>query len=313
VGTVSSVAILQSLRRPLYPPLLLLQAAARPLAVAGLAAAVGAARGRRPAVAALTLAPLAWYLMTRAGGDGGQRRLAPDADSRVTVLTVNLWCDNRGAAAAAEDVARVGADVVLLQEVSPDHVADVARKLSGGYPHRLIDARPGYFGSAIFSRFSLEGARAFQIAGVPMTRADVMTPAGRVHVVNVHLVAPLLPALAEQWHSQLEALGDLTAGQHGPLVVAGDFNATADHRLFRVLRRAGLREAGRSWRASATYPRHPLLPAAFELDHVLVRGMLALAPVRRIKVAGSDHYGLLAELVAVRPEGVGHTHWDGMG
>ncbi|MCU1624346.1 MAG: Endonuclease/exonuclease/phosphatase [Frankiales bacterium] len=232
------------------------------------------------------------------------------------MLTVNLWCDNRAAAAAAEDVARVGADVVLLQEVPPDHVADLTRQLSDGYPHRLIDARPGYYGSAIFSRFALEGAHGFQVAGVPMTRADLMTPAGRVHVVNVHLVAPLSPALAEQWHSQLDALVALSAGQRRPLVVAGDFNATADHRVFRALRRVGLREVGRSWRASATYPRHPLLPAAFELDHVLVRGMVAQAPVRRIKVAGSDHYGLLAELVAARPERsrrVGHSRWDGMG
>jgi endonuclease/exonuclease/phosphatase family metal-dependent hydrolase len=86
-------------------------------------------------------------------------------------------------------------------------------------------------------------------------------------------------------------------------VVAGDFNADRDHAAFRGLLDAGLTDVhdalGRG--LARTFPTGmPVL----QLDHVLVRdgagGRLTPLEVREVRVPGSDHLGVLADL-AVQP------------
>lgn len=85
-----------------------------------------------------------------------------------------------------------------------------------------------------------------------------------------------------------------------PLVMAGDFNATAAHPQFRALA-AGLVEASPRfgpW-AGATWPADMDLPAFAGIDHVLVRG-LAVLDSERFSVPGTDHHGIVAHLASCR-------------
>ena len=76
------------------------------------------------------------------------------------------------------------------------------------------------------------------------------------------------------------------------MIVAGDFNATADHGPMGRLLASGLRdafdEAGRG--VGATWPswRGPMIPV-MRLDHVLVRGPITVLSAEVQDNRGSDH------------------------
>ena len=85
-------------------------------------------------------------------------------------------------------------------------------------------------------------------------------------------------------------------GAVGPVIVAGDSNTSAWSPRFRNLVAAtGLRDAevGQGW--IGTWPAW-FRPALVPIDHVLVKGPVAVVDLRREPFVGSDHYPLVADL-----------------
>jgi endonuclease/exonuclease/phosphatase (EEP) superfamily protein YafD len=113
--------------------------------------------------------------------------------------------------------------------------------------------------------------------------------------VDVHTVAPLTPAEAQQWNAQFDALIHLAGEGTGPLIFAGDFNATLDHAPLRRLIGAGMRdafaEAGHG--SAASWPQYLPIMA---LDHVLVSDDIGVMSIANENDPGSDHRGQVAAL-----------------
>ena len=86
-------------------------------------------------------------------------------------------------------------------------------------------------------------------------------------------------------------------------VLAGDFNATLDHGELRRLLGRGYRDAAEQ-AGSGLRPTWPtdgsLLPAVVTIDHVLADRRVRVASARTVAIPGSDHRGVLAELVLPR-------------
>jgi endonuclease/exonuclease/phosphatase family metal-dependent hydrolase len=86
-----------------------------------------------------------------------------------------------------------------------------------------------------------------------------------------------------------------------PLVVAGDFNATRDHRQFRdLLNTRGYRDAGDDSGAGLmpTYPADRAVGPIAGIDHVVLSGDLVCGG-RRVRCGGrSDHYAVIARVAA---------------
>jgi endonuclease/exonuclease/phosphatase (EEP) superfamily protein YafD len=265
------------------------------------AAALAAAR-RRPLELAL-LAGVAAAHARWTAAEVGRPGPAPAGGVPFRLATANLLLDNPDPVPLVAGLTAAGPDVLLLQELTPAHLARLAAAGAlDPYPHRLVDAREWVHGGAVLSRWPLAGGTVFELAGSPLTRADVVTPAGPVRVVNVHLVAPLGPPRVTTWHAQLAGLAELAAPAGGHLVLAGDFNATGQHRpLARLLRDTGLRDAQRvaggglapTWPTGGHPPGFPVL----RLDHVLVGPAVGVAGLRRAAGPGSDHRPLVADLV----------------
>lgn len=272
---------------------------------AGPLAAVAAWRGQRALAAiagALCVAQVTWTV--GAIGWHGDRP-APVGAVQLRLVTANILLDNPRLAELGADLARSDADVVVLQEVTPEHAEALSRtSLWAAYPHRVLDPLPGPHGSAILSRYPIRSGGAFPVAGYPMTRADVLTPAGVVRVVDVHAVAPLDASHTRRWVAQLAELSRMAPPAGGSLVLAGDFNATMDHAPLQRLVSGGLRdafdEAGRGW--GATWPRWDWpMPPVMRLDHVLVSDAVTVTSVRDEVSVGSDHRRLVVELAVPVP------------
>jgi endonuclease/exonuclease/phosphatase (EEP) superfamily protein YafD len=101
-------------------------------------------------------------------------------------------------------------------------------------------------------------------------------------------------------HQLLRAAADANLG--GPLIVAGDLNAVDDHAPIRALHRDGLESVtdilGAGW--LPTYPANLAVPPLLPIDHVLVNHFLTATSVERVRIAGTDHLGLVAQIAGAR-------------
>jgi len=266
-------------------------AAAAPVA----ALALALARRRGPAAAAaLAAATLAVVVAPRAA-----RRPQPAASGPVLrVLTVNLLCGRADAGAVVALVRRTGADVLFLQELTADAVTCLKEAgLDGLMPQELTEFSGGLRGSGIYSRFPLsEWSPPAQTQAV-RPAAVLEVPGGeKVELVCVHPYPPRppWPQGVARWRHELAALpppGDL------PRVLAGDFNATLDHAVFRSVVRLGYADAARQAgnALAPTWGPDGWL-ALITIDHVLVNRRCAVRASSVHAVPGSDHRALYAEV-----------------
>jgi endonuclease/exonuclease/phosphatase family metal-dependent hydrolase len=83
-------------------------------------------------------------------------------------------------------------------------------------------------------------------------------------------------------------------------VLAGDFNATLDHAELRRLLDRGYRDAAEQ-AGVALRPTWPgdraLIPTVVTIDHVLADRRIRVVSVRTVAIPGSDHRGVLADLL----------------
>ncbi len=80
-------------------------------------------------------------------------------------------------------------------------------------------------------------------------------------------------------------------------MVAGDFNAVDNHRPIRRLSAYGFRStadsAGAGWQPTYPADRADLPPLA-PIDHILISPELAAAESHTVRIAGTDHLGVVA-------------------
>ena len=255
---------------------------------------------------ALALAVAQATLLIPAIGWNGPRT-APVGATPLRIVSANVLLDNTELASLAGELVATDADVIVLEEVTPEHLATLAASpLWATYPERLLDALPGYQGSAIFSRLPIEDGGPIDVAGSPMLEARIRTPAGLVRVIDVHAVAPVTVENTVLWRGQYAELARIAARDTGTLILAGDFNATLDHGPLRRLVATGLRDAfmesGRGF--GATWPRWDgLVPPLMRIDHVLVSQQVTVVAVTDQMSAGSDHRRLVVDLALPQPQG----------
>jgi endonuclease/exonuclease/phosphatase (EEP) superfamily protein YafD len=292
VARVTAADRVRRIEAPVAPLLSFTPQAAAAAPAAAVALALAGRRGPA-ATAALAAAVLAVVVGPRA-----VRRPQPAASGPVLrVLTVNLLVGRADAGAVVALVRRTGADVLFLQELSADAVARLKQAGLGDLmPREVTEFRGGLRGSGIYSRFPLtEGPLAPARAARPAAVLEL--PGGEaVELACVHPRPPKppWPQGVARWRQQLAELpppGDL------PRVLAGDFNATLDHAVFRSVLRLGYADA-------ALQAANALAPtwgpagrlALITIDHVLVDQRCAVRASSVHAIPGTDHRAVYAEV-----------------
>lgn len=266
-------------------PVLLAAALARRWALAGLSAAVAVAH-------LLVLAPAL-----------GADELPPGVEqSRLRVVTANLYVLNPSFAQAGRALRALRPDVLVVPELSAAGLEGLrAAGLLDDLPYSVVRLGSREETVGLFSRRPLREVSTRSAGGRELPRATVVVDGVPVRLLTAHPLPPL-PVLEDLWRASLQDLAAESTEVDLPLVVAGDLNADRDHALFRDLLDTGLRDAhdstGRG--LARTWPaRLPLL----HLDHVLVRdgegARLAVTRVREERVPGSDHRAVVADLAVL--------------
>jgi endonuclease/exonuclease/phosphatase (EEP) superfamily protein YafD len=215
-------------------------------------------------------------------------RQAPAGSVRVRVLSVNLYLGRADPTAVVALARNHDVDVLSLQELSAAgaellYAAGIADVL----PHCQFEIRERALGSGLASRHPLvkRDLAGPSIMAQPSALVDLPGPA-EFEVVAVHPYPPVRPHTAVNWRRELAGLprpGD-------PIrVLAGDFNATLDHR---ALRRLGYRDAAALMGAGL----RPTWGRIVQLDHILVDPRCVVTEFRVLAVPGSDHHAVFAEI-----------------
>ena len=228
----------------------------------------------------------------------------------LRVMTFNHLYLNRDLGDIEAAIVRGDADIVALQELTPEIAEGLRRDLRGRYPH--MDLRPASKatrtdGVGLLSRLPFTNARydeAFrgQLVNVRIGDRDVT-------LINLHLMIPFggressrpLAYDPRRRSLQLGALERAVAAHTGPLVVVGDFNLSDREPGYRRLEqlmtdvyrrtRRGFGFTFPSGRALLGMP----LPHLVRLDYVWVRGLEPVAASRDCRT-GSDHCLVVADV-----------------
>lgn len=218
---------------------------------------------------------------------------------RLRLVFANVNIDNDRVEALGRWVAEQQPDVVVLTEVLPGHMAALETALAD-WPHWLKEPRGHAFGQVIASRLPLLTRRTIPLDGgawqspIPvMAAVTVPLGEGSLRVVGFHPYPPLLPGTAPERNAQFVQAAGVVDAMTGPMVVTGDFNATAWSPALRDFA-AGTGLTG--YNIAATWPVQ-LGFAGIAIDHALVSDGVAITALATGPDLGSDHRAIVVDLV----------------
>ena len=245
--------------------------------------------------AALAVAGVVVQWRWHVGGSAG-------AGVDVRIVSANLRY-GRADAAAVVRLAAKHADILAVQELTPEKADLIAAAgIDEVMPHHVLRAREGPAGVGIWSRYPLTCDADYDEFWLGLITARVRVPglSTDATVATTHMSAPW-PEPIRGWRDDLArlsaVLGEIGASAHGPVILAGDLNATPDVLEFRRLLRDGYHDAAEQAGAglTRTHPADIVIPPVFAVDHILVRGGTATS-VNTLPLAGSDHRALAARI-----------------
>jgi len=227
---------------------------------------------------------------------------AAGARASLVAMSINAELGGADAAGIVALVREERVELLAIEEYTPQLARRLtAEGLDGLLPHRVAHARDGAGGTAIYSSHNLEDAGVLPGTQFTMSMARLDVGAGSLRVVAVHTLAPVGNGL-HQWRSDLATVGRAGNGS-GPLLLAGDFNATYDHREFRALL-AG-QGGGRSLvdvagslgsRLVPTWPMRGYSLPGITLDHLVTSPDIRGSGYSVRRVADTDHAAVVATL-----------------
>ena len=230
-------------------------------------------------------------------------QVAATDSSALKVMSYNVWGHNRNLAAAAALIRREQPDILLLQEINPDHFQYLAKDIEDLYLYKRLqlDYVPE-INLAIISRFPITPIGA-DIEKGRTQKVHIETSFGIVTVINVHIHN--FPWLRR--HGQLITLieEDIVNSQ-GPVILGGDFNTTdqaqAYKTVIRYLKNAH-EESGCGFgftfptpvrRKKGSFP----WPAMMRIDHIFYSKHFSSKNAKTLENGGgSDHYPVIAEII----------------
>lgn len=247
-----------------------------------------------------------------------------DTAKRIPILSYNVLATNRTPEGSIEIIKSANADIVTLQEVSPNFAILLQTELD--YPYTAIHAggeRPT-MGQAVLSRYPIleDEYWIYDWLPIPLGHQRVALDVDGVEVViyNVH---PAHPGMTNSFFNatyrrrEIESLLERIAQETAPLIMIGDFNLTdltEDYGRIRAhlidswyevgqgmgmtfpdFQSAALQDSARIFPDS--FPNHLATPLFLRLDYAFhSEAFTATRMYIWDKAGGSDHRPLFVEL-----------------
>ncbi len=233
-----------------------------------------------------------------------------EESAMLTILVANICYENEEHRAVADSISRADPDVLLLIELDTkwrDALADLADR----FPHRVESIAGEGLGLGLWSKRPLSNESIEHLISErrPSIFADLQMPDGRaLRFVGLHPTPPgLQDSTGEDRRDSRVRDGelvllarDIARGPSRNWIVAGDFNDVAWSHTTRLFQRlSGLKDPRVGRKLMNTFhAKHWYL--RFPVDHLFLAPGLRIGRLDRVRLPGSDHFGVLAT-VALEP------------
>ncbi len=241
--------------------------------------------------AALAAVPLFDYLVPARATS-----LTVEPEQSLRALSLNAWFRNEDPLRLVDYLAKSGADVVVLQEVSQGEGTLLQSKLDM-YPYAYVEGA-GESDAVLFSRWPITRAETVRLSanGVSTIRATLDWSARPITLIAAHLHWPIGSLTADRRNAELAGLAALAQAERGPLVMLGDFNITPWSPHFRAFLDASrLRDCSLGHGLDPTWPSQFIL-AGIRIDHCFASPHWRALDARTGPAVGSDHRPMIVEL-----------------
>ncbi len=215
------------------------------------------------------------------------------AGAPVRVVSLNVFVSNHRHGDTLRWVRETNPDFVYFTETT-ETWSEALEDLRDTYPH-FIDEGTGF---AFYSKLPIASHSIVKCSEIefPLLIARIPVPNGTVAFFGIHP----LPPVTQRWSKALDETMAIMAleisRESGPVILAGDFNATRWSHKMRPLHQIGLLDSAKGKAPGATWMRHnPLL--SIPIDQVLYRGPGVTC--RSFEIGpdlGSDHRPVVAEI-----------------
>ena len=222
--------------------------------------------------------------------------------AQLRIITANLRLGQADAHTLVK-IARERADVVAVQELTPDATARLTNAgMPAAFPYHVALPRLDGSGAGLWSRYPISEvslAPQFEMIFI-RARIELTGTGSKPRVPVAHVPGPW-PQPIDNWRRDLDLIGRTIRSlandpDPGAIVIAGDFNATIDMQPFRVPAwRRFHRRRIRTRETIRTYRQDSIIPPLLGIDHVLLRNC-SVSAARSIPLPGSDHLVLLADI-----------------
>ncbi|MEZ5833571.1 MAG: endonuclease/exonuclease/phosphatase family protein [Dongiaceae bacterium] len=221
---------------------------------------------------------------------------AADSAPLLRLVSANLLYQNVDFDRTLDFIAAIDADIAVLCEVTPEARTRL-RYLDTHFPYALDTCTPdSLYGIAVLSRFPLT-LRSSGTGEDPSPRhlaADVKVKGRGLTLVAIHPSNPLRLSRCDHIPGEFDAVVELVRAAPDDLILTGDCNAAGWSRYLRDLERTtGVANDGK---VRPSWPVWLPSPVRLPLDHVWVRGRLALRQAELGPAFGSDHLPLISEI-----------------
>jgi endonuclease/exonuclease/phosphatase (EEP) superfamily protein YafD len=223
----------------------------------------------------------------------------PEAHTTVRVFAGNVYGPSISYGAFGAEIRQADADIVSLEELTPEWAAGLRDQLAP-YPYQILIPRPCCHGIGLVSRHPIHASEIVDIGeGIPAIHATLRIEGRLLDVWAVHTLPPNQSSYIRPWVRQCERLGERFRSRQHATIAMGDFNASPTSRTYRrLIEQSGLdgvhERVGRGH--ATTWPNGMLPLPPIRLDHALVSPDVAVIDVREGRGAGSDHRPVIATL-----------------
>jgi endonuclease/exonuclease/phosphatase (EEP) superfamily protein YafD len=210
----------------------------------------------------------------------------------VRVAAFNVFVSNHRFQDTIDWVRKAEPDFIYFTETT-EKWARALENLRDDYPHSIEEGT----GFAFYSKLPIRSHKIVHCSDIefPLLVARVATPRGDVTVFAVHPLPPVKRHWSRALDETMEVLARELRNTTGPVIIAGDFNATRWSHKFTPLRSAELKDAADGKDPGPTWLRaNPLI--SIPIDRILYRG--EGLQCHRFEIGpelGSDHRPLIAE------------------
>ena len=209
-----------------------------------------------------------------------------------TIGQFNLWHHNPTPELAIQSIEESNHDVFVIQEMNNEWTDITDSLFAQSHPYTIeVPMEACCYGMSLYSKFPITSYKVLDLEETPVIIAQLLIQNRTVTIISLHTRPPAFPNETERRNKQLEIVASIAAAENTDCITIGDFNVVPWDGVFKEFLASGNLEAVRDG-FQATYPMDlgfPLIP----IDHITFSGNLTPTSCETVRLAGSDHLGLV--------------------